>query len=101
MKRIRFTLPLVMLLIFSFGLALAQSQGEHQPAEEQAASPAALDLADIVPLATKLTGRLAELKKRIRDGLDIAAVEKQYDGIEDASARTCRTVGTAEAIPKV
>ena len=82
MKIIRFLFPLVMMLIFSFGLAMAQSQEDHQPAAEQTASPAVMDLADIVPLATKLTGRLADLKKQIRDGLDIAAVEKQYDGIE-------------------
>ena len=61
---------------------MAQSQGDNQPDAEQTVSPAALDLADIVPLATKLTGRLADLKKRLRDGLNIAAVEKQYDGIE-------------------
>ena len=82
MKSIRFILPLVLFLIFNSGVTLAQSQGDQQPAAEEAASPAALDLADVVPLATKLTGRLADLKKRIQDGLDIAAVEKQYDGIE-------------------
>ncbi|MGB5619652.1 MAG: hypothetical protein WBM78_22640, partial [Desulfobacterales bacterium] len=83
MNKTRFILLLTMLLIFSFGLALAQSQGEHQPAEEQAASPAALDLADIVPLATELTDRLAELKKKLQGGLNIETVEKQYDGIKD------------------
>ncbi len=58
-------------------------QGDQQPAAEQTPSPAALDLADIVPLAAKLNGRLAELKNRIQGGLDTAAVEKQYLDIED------------------
>jgi len=82
MKSIRFILPLVLFLIFNSVVTLAQSQGDQNPATEEAANPAAMDLADIVPLATKLTGRLADLKKRLRDRLDIAAVEKQYDGIE-------------------
>jgi len=76
MKKIRILFPLTMLLIFSFGLALAQPQGGQQPTAEQAASPAAPDLADIVPLAARLTGRLAELKKTIQTGLDAAAVEQ-------------------------
>ena len=63
MNKTRFTLSLTILLIFSFGLAMVQPQGEHQPAAEQTPSPAALDLADIVPLAAKLTSRLAGLKK--------------------------------------
>ena len=83
MKRIRFTLPLVILLILSPMITLAQSQGDQQSAAEQAASPAALDLADIVPLATELTGRLAELKKKLQGGLNIETVEKQYDGSKD------------------
>ena len=82
MKKIRFPLPLVILLILGPMITLAQSQGEHQPAAEQTLIPAALDLADIVPLAAKLTGRLAELKKTIQTGLDTAAVEKQYLDIE-------------------
>lgn len=82
MQRRRFVWPLVVLLIVSLGSALAQSQGDKQPEAEQPVSTAALDLADVVPLATKLTRRLADLKKRLRDGLKIAAVQKQYDGIE-------------------
>ena len=101
MKKIRFLFPLIMLLIFSFGLAMAQSQEDHQPAAEQTASPAALDLADVVPMATKLTGRLADLENRIRDGLDIAAVEKQYDGIEARLQELVRTNGSCEAIAEV
>ncbi len=33
-------------------------------------------------MAATLTGRLADLENRIRGGLNITAVEKQYDGIE-------------------
>ena len=76
MNKTRFILSMTMLLIFSFGLALAQPQGGQQPTAEQAASPAAPELADIVPLAARLTGRLAELKKTIQTGLDAAAVEQ-------------------------
>ena len=83
MKSIRFILPLVLFLIFNSEVTLAQSQGDQQSAAEEAASPAALDLADIVPLATELTGRLAELKKKLQGGLNIETVEKQYDGSKD------------------
>ena len=95
MKKIRILFPLTMLLIFSFGLAMAQSREDHQSAAEQAANPAALDLADVVPRAAALTGRLADLENRIRGGLDIASVEKQYDGIE---ARLQELVGQLEAV---
>ena len=99
MNKTRFILSMTMLLIFSFGLALAQPQGGQQPTAEQAASPAAPDLADIVPLAAKLTGRLAELKKTIQTGLDAAAVEKQYFEIEARLRAVDRQLGQLRDSP--
>lgn len=78
----RCLLPLVILLIVSPVITVAQPQGDHQPAAEQTPSPAALDLADIVPLAAKLTGRLAEFKNTIQGGPDTTEFEKQYLEIE-------------------
>ena len=81
-KIIEVVLTIAVLLIPSYGLTQEQIQPEQPPIAKQGLPATTLDLADIVPLAANLTGRLADLKKRIRDGLNIAAVEKQYSGIE-------------------
>lgn len=39
-------------------------------------------LADIIPLSTELTVRLALLENQLKDGLDAGALEAKYDGIQ-------------------
>lgn len=75
-------LILTVFLIPKYGLAHEPSSGGLRTGPVQEASVAYPDLAIIIPLAAELTGRLADQKKRIIDGLNIAAVETQYSGIE-------------------
>ena len=83
MKKNLILFPLTMLLIFSFGLAMAQPKENPQPAVEREISATVPDLADIVPLATKVSGRLKDLERRLKSGLDLSAIDKQYGGIEE------------------
>ena len=47
-------------------LLLAQTEGEPPVAPEQKVKVAAPDLADIIPLASNLSGRQAQLKNKIK-----------------------------------
>ena len=58
-----------------------QSQG-HQTSNAEEHSPVAEpDLADIIPLASKLSGRLVALENGIAGLLDVSAIEIRYAGI--------------------
>jgi hypothetical protein len=72
----------VVLLIPSHGLAQGQSQADQTSEAKQESSPPTPDLADFVPLAAALTGRLTTLEKELAGLLDISSVDKKYDGIE-------------------
>jgi len=75
-------LPMALLLISSHGLAHESSQvGQATGAKGELPAPAP-DLAEIIPLATKLSGRLAALENRIKGILDISTVEKKYAEIK-------------------
>ncbi|MFC1825264.1 mechanosensitive ion channel family protein [Thermodesulfobacteriota bacterium] len=70
-------------------LISSQAPAEDQPQVDQTAglkgelpSPAP-DLAEIIPLATKLTGRLAALENRVAGLLDMDAVGRKYSEIEE------------------
>ena len=75
-------LPMAVLLIASHVLAQEQSQGERTPGAKQELSATVPDLADIIPSATALSGRLVALENKIRGGLDVSAVEREYTRIE-------------------
>jgi small-conductance mechanosensitive channel len=80
-KILGIVLLMALLLISSHGLAHEPPQGDQKSVSEKGLPPAAPDLADIVPLAAELTGRLAVLENRIRGVLDFSAVGKKIDGI--------------------
>ena len=84
MNKTRFILLLTMLLIFSFGLALAQSQSDQGPDVREESTVEVPDLADIIPLTTKLSGRLAVLENQIADLLDVSAVQDGYTEVESS-----------------
>ncbi|MFV9645579.1 MAG: mechanosensitive ion channel domain-containing protein [Desulfobacterales bacterium] len=81
-KILGIVLPMAVLLISSHGLAHELPQSDQTSDAVREIPAPAPDLADIVPLATELSGRLAALENRIKGGLDISSVEKKYDGIE-------------------
>jgi hypothetical protein len=76
------TMLLLMLLVASNNTAAQEASQAEPTASVQAEVVAAPDLADIIPLATELTGRLATLENKIETGPNIAAVEKQYGELE-------------------
>ena len=75
-------LAMVVLLISSHALAHEPSQSDQPSGTQQEIPAAAPDLADIVPLATKLSSRLAALEMDVTGLLDVSAFEKNYAGID-------------------
>ena len=75
-------LPMTVILISSHALPHEQSQVARTTTAKAEAPAPAPDLAEIIPLATKLTGRLAVLENQIADLLDISAVQSNFVEIE-------------------
>jgi potassium-dependent mechanosensitive channel len=69
-------------LISSHAMAQEQSKADQPSGIKQETPVAPPDLADIIPSAAELSGRLAALENRIKGGLDISKFEKKYDKIE-------------------
>ena len=64
-KLIRALLTIAIVLMPSLGLTQEQTPADQAPAAKQVLPATAPDLADIVPLAAKLSGRLADLEKKL------------------------------------
>ena len=75
-------LPMAVLLLLSHGLAQEKSQGEKTSGAERELSAPAPNLADIIPLAGKLSGRLAALENRVVGLLDVSEIERECAEIE-------------------
>ena len=76
-------LPIALLLISSHVLAQEQPEGDQTSGTKRDVSESAPDLADIIPLATKLSGDLATLENSITGVVDISEVEEKYARIEE------------------
>ncbi|MBT8369834.1 MAG: hypothetical protein KJO34_02660, partial [Deltaproteobacteria bacterium] len=81
-KILRVVLPITVLLIPNHVLGQDQPQGNQLPDTKREMPVVVPDLADIIPLATKLTGRLTVLENQIADLLDISAVQSNFVEIE-------------------
>ena len=81
-KILGIVLLMTVLLMSSHGLAHEPSQGDQTAAAKQELSAAAPDLAEIIPLAAELSGRLSALENRVEGGLDISEIEKRFVVIE-------------------
>ena len=75
-------LAMAVLLISSHGLAHEQSRGDQTSGAEQKSLLTVPDLADIIPLAAELSGRLTAFNNRLKSGPDISVIEKKYDEID-------------------
>jgi len=64
-------------------LAQEQSKGDQPLGTKRDVSESAPDLADIIPLATKLSGDLATLENSVTGVLDISEFEEKYTRIEE------------------
>jgi small-conductance mechanosensitive channel len=71
-------------LTSSYVLAQEPSQGDQGPDVREASIVEIPDLADIIPLETKLTGRLAVLENQIADLPDVSAVQDDYTEVESS-----------------
>jgi len=82
-KKIRWmVLLMAAFLISSHVLAQEQAQGDQTSKAEQELSALVPDLADIVPLATELTGRLANLKSKVANVVDVSEVKGRLIEVE-------------------
>jgi small-conductance mechanosensitive channel len=78
-------MPVLLMAIFSITgnvLANEQFQEDNASGVERELSAATPALAEIIPLATQISGRLVILEKKVKNVLDGAAFEKNYAGIE-------------------
>jgi small-conductance mechanosensitive channel len=82
-KILRFVLPIAVILISSHALAEEQPKGDRTREAKQDVSEPLPDLADLIPKATKLSGDLATLEKRVSGKLDISEFEEKYARIEE------------------
>ena len=83
-KIFRAVLLLAMILISSPVSAQGPLSGNQTPSADQKAPAGPPDLADIIPLATELFGRLETLEIFFAGSLDLSAVEKKYSGIQES-----------------
>ncbi len=80
--RVLFLMLTISVLVFADGQLAAQEPKASQPSvAEKEKPPATPDLADLIPLATELSGRLAVLENKIAAGLDISELEKSFSKI--------------------
>jgi potassium efflux system protein len=74
----------VLLLIVLLGSNYAVAEepsGQAQTTDPKAASVTAPNLAEIIPLAAELSGRLAALENKVKDELGLASLEQNYTHI--------------------
>src|SRR5215831_11086569 len=77
-------LVLLTLVLVPGSLAAQASQGGSAPAAATTQPPRVPELAEIIPLATALSERLASLEKALAGGVEVTRVEQQ---LRDISAR--------------
>jgi small-conductance mechanosensitive channel len=82
-KILSVVLPIAVLLISGQVLAQEPSNGDKTSETKQDVSESALDMADIIPKAAKLSGHLASLESRVAGVLDTSEFEKKYARIEE------------------
>ncbi len=69
-------------LVSSHALANEQPQGDQTAGTKQEPAAAVPDLVDIIPLAAKLSGRLADLENKVTGVLEVSELDKKYTAIE-------------------
>jgi hypothetical protein len=83
-------LSLALVLVSSNELALEQKKGDSTSSKKADSTsgtkkevPISIPkLAEIIPFSTELSGRMAALKKDLRAGPDVSALETQYAEID-------------------
>jgi len=81
-KILRIVLPIAALLIPIQVLAQELSIDDQTSGTKREVSVSAPDLADIIPLATKLSGNLVILENKVNSVLEVSEIERKYASIE-------------------
>jgi len=80
--RVLFLMLIISVLVFSGGQLAAQEPRASQPSVAEKEKPPAMPgLADLIPLAAELSGRLAVLENKIAAELDVIELEKSFSKI--------------------
>ena len=82
-KMLRFVLPIAIILLSSHVLAEEPPKGDQTREAKQNESEPVPNLADLIPIATKLSGELASLENRVSSILDTSEFEEKYARIEE------------------
>ena len=77
-KILRIVLPIAALLIPIQVLAQELSIDDQTSGTKREVSVSAPDLADIIPLATKLSGNLVILENKVNSVLEVSEIERKY-----------------------
>lgn len=86
MKYLRVILLLAVLLLSIQSIARAQAPVEQKLDPDRKESLSVPDLAEIVPLATELEGRLAANEVAVAEMLNVTEYEKSYEGFKSSLA---------------
>ena len=96
--RVLFLMLIISILVFADGQLAAQEPKASQPSvAEKERSPAIPNLADFIPLATELSGRLAVLENTISAGLPVSEIEKSFSKIRENLENYSAQLKTLEA----
>jgi small-conductance mechanosensitive channel len=97
--RVLFPVLIISILVFADGQILAQEPKGSQPSVGEKEKPPAIpNLADLIPLATELSGRLAVLEHKTATGLDLSEIEKSYSKIQENLENYSAQLKTLEAM---
>lgn len=97
-SRLLFLILIISILVFADGQLAAQEPKGSQPSVAEKEKPPAIpDLADLIPLATELSGRLAVLENKIAAALDVSEVEKSFSKIQENLENYSAQLKTLEA----
>ena len=93
-----FPMLIISILVFADGQLVAQEPKGSQPSVGEKEKPPAIpNLADLIPLATELSGRLAVLENKLAAGLDLSEIEKSFSKIEEDLANYSAQLKKLEA----
>lgn len=88
---------IIVLISPCVSLSQDKTPADQAAAEKPLSSAPSTDIAEIVPLAAKLSGRLAALQKKLESGMDIAAADVQFDKIDSRLQELTSKQGLLEA----
>jgi small-conductance mechanosensitive channel len=96
-KVLKTVFPIFLLLISSQLLAEEQPKGDQAREAKKEVSDPVPGIADLIPIATKLSGDLSALKHRVSGAIDISKFEEKYAQIEENLKEPAAQLQTTKA----